>query len=123
MGESDIENLFRIYVKANQIIKKHELPFSFKVDTGRFETAIEFVEKKPYHPPKSKDWSCKPIIFCPDLLDWNNKIIIEYEEEVGDRKPGAKLAKKGHHRKGDYDNKKDSKRNYYYELLLLLLPV
>ena len=39
------------------------------------------------------------------MLDYHNKIIIEYEEEVGERRSGAKLAKKGHHREDDMDTK------------------
>lgn len=115
MGLADIESLFRIYNQVKKIIKTHNLLFSFKVDTGSYETAIEFIENKPYHPPISKDWSTKPIIFCPDLLDWHNKIIIEYEEEVGEKRPGAKLAKKGHQREGDLDNKRDTRRTQYYK--------
>lgn len=115
MGQVDIDSLFRIYTHVKQIIKKHNLPFSFKIDAGTYETAIEFIKSKPYHPPLSKDWSTKPIIFCPDLLDWHNKIIIEYEEEVGHRLPGAKLAKKGHHREGDMNTKRDMHRTQYYE--------
>ena len=115
MGVVDIDSLFRVYNHVKEIIKKHELLCSFKVDSGTYETAMEFVGSKPYHPPLSKDWSGKPIIFCPDLLDWHNKIIIEYEEEVGEPRTGAKLAKKGHHREGDMDTKRDIRRNQYYK--------
>ena len=115
VGLVDINSLFRVYNHVQEIIKKHELSYSFKVDTGSYETAIEFIEEKPYHPPISHDWSSKPIIFCPDLLDWYNKIIIEYEEEVGNRRSGDYLAKKGHHREGDMDTKQDSRRNKYYK--------
>ncbi|MCZ6581605.1 MAG: hypothetical protein O6761_00315 [Thaumarchaeota archaeon] len=115
MGIVDIDSLFRVNDKLKKIIKQHELPFSFKVDAGTYETAIEFVGSKPYHPPLSQDWSTHPVIFCPDLLDWENKIIIEFEEEVGNRRPGAKLARKGHNREGDMDNKRDTRRTGYYK--------
>ena len=115
MGLADIDSLFRVYNHVQEIIKKHELSYSFKIDSGTYETAIEFIEEKPYHPPISNGWSTKPIIFCPDLLDWYNKIIIEYEEEVGDRRSGAYLAKKGHHREGDMDNKRDTRRGIFYK--------
>jgi hypothetical protein len=114
VGEVDIENLFRVYDAANSIIKKHSLLISFKIDHGTYETAIEFIGSKPYHPPLSESWEQNPIIFCPDLLDYYNKIIIEYEEEVGKRRAGAKLAKKGHHREGDMDTKRDIRRTRYY---------
>ncbi len=115
MGVADIDSLFRVYDQLKKIIKQHELQFSFKIDEGTFETAIEFIGSKPYHPPLSQDWSSKSVIFCPDLLDWHHKIIIEFEEEIGDRRPGAKLAKKGHHREGDMDNKRDTRRTGYYK--------
>lgn len=115
MGQIDLENLFKIYYEINSIKKKHNLnKLNFKIDEGCYETAIEFVGSTHYHPPISQDWSNSPIIFCPDLLDYNNKIIIEYEEEIGNKKPGDKLAKKGHNRPGDIANKRDDKRNNYY---------
>lgn len=115
MGEVDLENLFKIYYEIKAIKKKHGLNFFFKLDHGSYETAIEFVGEKHHHPPISKDWDLNPTIFCPDLLDYENKLIIEFEEEVGEPRPGAKLAKKGHNREGDQANKRDSRRNYYYE--------
>lgn len=116
MGQVDLESLFEIYYEINSIKKKYNLgKLNFKVDEGTYETAIEFVGTGHHHPPISLDWSNNPIIFCPDLLDYNNRIIIEYEEEVGNRKPGAKLAKKGHNRPGDFSNKRDGIRNKYYK--------
>ena len=115
MGEIDTDNLMKIYRECVHLCKEYELPFAFRVDHGTYETAIEFVDSKTYHPPISTNWDSKPIIFCPDLLDYHNKIIIEYEEEVGKRLSGAKLAVKGHHREGDLDNKRDFRRTTYYE--------
>jgi len=97
------------------VCKENKLPFTFRVDHGTYETAIEFTDDKLYHPPISANWDKNPLIFCPDLLDYHNKIIIEYEEEVGERCSGAKLARKGHHREGDMDTKRDDRRNLYYE--------
>ena len=115
MGQVDIESLFRIYEEIKQITKKHNLLYSFKVDHGTYETAIEFVGNHFVHPPISKNWDSHSDIFCPDLLDWHNKIIIEYEEEVGEQRRGAFLAKKGHHREGDMDNKRDTRRDTFYK--------
>ncbi len=114
MGVIDIENLFKIYYEINKIKKKHELSFNFKIDSGNYETAIEFVGVNHFHPPISNDWSSNPIIFCPDLLDYHNCIIIEYEEEIGNKRPGATLAKKGHNRLGDIANKRDQRRDRFY---------
>ena len=115
MGQVDIESLFRVYEQVKEITKQHNLQFSFKIDHGTYETAIEFVGNKSFHPPISENWDSHPDIFCPDLLDWHNKIIIEYEEEVGNPRSGAFLAKKGHHREGDMDNKRDTRRGIFYE--------
>ena len=118
MGEVDYENLHKIYRKCIDFCKENDLPYSFKVDNGDFETAIEFYyddEKwQTYHPPVSKDWSTHPVIFCPDILDYTHKIIVEWEEEHGNRKNGAKLAKKGHSHQGDFDTKRDTRRTEYY---------
>ncbi|GAF69781.1 unnamed protein product [marine sediment metagenome] len=116
MGEIDIENLFRIYDQANTIIKKHNLLYHFIIDHGSYETAIEFVGNSAFHPPLSKNWDTNPKIFCPDLLDYHNKVIIEYEEEIGSPRRGARLAKKGHAREGDIDNSHDQTRNQYYKM-------
>jgi len=115
VGQVDIESLFRVYNKVKKITKQHTLQFSFKIDHGTYETAIEFVGYKSYHPPISKNWDSHPDIFCPDLLDWHNKIIIEYEEEVGEQRSGAFLARKGHHREGDLDNIRDTRRGKFYK--------
>ncbi len=116
MGQIDLDKLFNIYYEALFIAKKFNLPYRFKVDEGTYETAIEFINDTAHHPPISQTWQKKPIIFCPDLLDYPHKIIIEYEEEVGDTKLGARLAKKGHNREGDFNSKRDELRNKYYAL-------
>jgi hypothetical protein len=115
MGHQDIASLFVIKGEISTISKKNNLDFSFKVDLGNYETALEFVGVNAFHPPISKDWSTNPIILCPDLLDYHNRMIIEYEEEIGNRRTGARLAKKGHHREGDFDNSRDSRRNKFYK--------
>jgi len=119
MGQVDLEKLFEIYYETLSIAKKYNLPYRFKVDEGTYETALEFFyddDEKWHtaHPPLAKNWIENPTIICPDLLDYKNKLIIEYEEEVGERKTGAKLAKKGHNREGDIDTKRDERRNKYY---------
>lgn len=115
MGHKDLMSLHRIYEKIKIITKENNLPYNFKVDDGDWETAIEFIGVKSYHPPISVDWSNNPQIFCPDLLDYENKIIIEYEEEIGNPRTGARLATKGHNREGDLPNKRDFKRNEFYK--------
>ena len=116
MGNIDIDNLFKIYYEINSINEKHHLKYSFKIDKGNFETAIEFWEIGYHHPPKSKDWDeskkCGTTILCPDLLDYQHKIIIEYEEEPKPGKRGGKLGKKGH----TEESSRDTNRDLYYRL-------
>lgn len=115
MGHKDLMSLHRIYERIKIICRENHLSYNFKVDDGSWETAIEFIGERSYHPPISVDWSNNPQIFCPDLLDYENKIIIEFEEEIGPPRIGAKLAIKGHNHKGDLPNKRDFKRNEYYK--------
>lgn len=106
MGEVDIENLHRVYricVEYGKIIGI----FHFKVDDGSFETALEFDENNVYHPPKSKNWSNNPVILCPDILDFEKKLIIEYEEESDAGKRMGKIGKKGHWEESKRDNRRD----------------
>ena len=122
MGIQDCDRLIELQNYANSFPGFH-----FKVDLGDYETAIEFKIIVPplcktgdsqiisICPPIAKDWIKNSEIFCPDLLDYNNKKIIEYEEETGNRRSGARLAKKGHGHPGDLANIRDSRRNSYYE--------
>ncbi len=115
MGEVDIENLHKIYRICVDYSKLLGVGYMFRVDAGSFETALEFDENKVYHPPKSKSWINNPIILCPDILDFKNRLIIEYEEESGNRRSGAFLAKKGHGHEGDHSTKRDIRRDRLYE--------
>lgn len=111
MGEVDYGNLHKIYRKCVDYCIQENLPYKFKVDTGSWETAIEFWEMGYFHPPQSKSWKeCKAKgneIKCPDLLDYEHKLIIEYEEEPKPRKRGGKLGKKGHTAESDKDEHRD----------------
>lgn len=122
MGVKDADALHEIYEIAKAYCKKHKLPYHFTVDDGDWETAIEFFflgdAKTPQweviHPPRSKNWDSNPTIFCPDLLDFKHKLIIEFEEEGQKRLSGARLARKGHGPEFDLLNKRDSRRADYY---------
>jgi len=111
MGEVDIVILHTIYEKTKELEKKNNWGFKFKTDDGKMETAIEFTAIGYHHPPKSKNWdeakAAENEIKCPDLLDYHNKIIIEYEEEEGPPRSGAYLAKKGHNELSDKDQHRD----------------
>jgi len=118
MGIVDIVPLYDIYKEAIRLEKKHNWGFQFKVDEGCFETGIEFFETEigivTHHPPISDSWTAAQIIQCPDILDFTNRIIIEYEEETGNRRSGARMAKKGHGHPGELTNKRDSSRDSNY---------
>lgn len=119
MGIQDSDRLIELQQYTNTFPGYH-----FRADTGNFETAIEVIHIHEgvgigIHLPVSKDWNESKksgnLILCPDLLDFINKRIIEYEEETGNRRKGARLAKKGHGHPGDLANIRDTRRNSYYE--------
>ncbi len=120
MGERDYENLNIIYRECVEWCKKYKLPYHFTIDCGSFETAIEFTAIGYNHPPKSNNWEesreAGNIIKCPDILDFEHKIIVELEEEGQKHLSGARLARKGHGPPGDMPNKRDEDRDYYYRI-------
>lgn len=111
MGIADYEKLYKIYRECIDYCKAEKLPFHFKVDSGNYETAIEFWAMGYYHPPKSKSW--KELkkqgneIKCPDILEYEHKIIIELEEEPTPGKQTGKLGKKGHVEESIRDTHRD----------------
>jgi len=127
MGGKDLHRIYPVYRACVDYTKKEELPFTFKQDSTKWRTALQFFNTYDKsnnlfmtceHPPFAKDWDDVPTIFEPDILILkNNKPlgVIEYEEETGKRKSGAHYADKGHGHEGDPDNKKDSRRNEYYD--------
>lgn len=120
MGERDYENLYIIYRKCVEWCKKYKMPYTFTIDCGSFETAIEFTAIGYNHPPKSANWeesrSNGNVIKCPDLLDFEHRIIIELEEEGQKKLSGARLARKGHGPEGDTPNKRDTDRDRLYRI-------
>lgn len=121
MGVKDSDILHEIYEKIKIFCKKNDLPYHFKVDNGDFETAIEFKEVvidtiHHAHPPWAKNWDSNPEIKCPDILDYNNRIIFEYEEKGCKVRSGAYLPTKGHGREFDMTNQKDTQRDRLYKL-------
>lgn len=118
MGLQDLDRINPVYRACTDFCKLAEIPFSFKEDLGTYETIIAINEQGDWYIPDntSTDWdSVNGKVFCPDIIDYSNRIIIEFEEESGPKKPGAKLARKGHGHQGDYSTKRDQKRNDAYE--------
>jgi len=120
MGIKDIDALHEIYEKVKLFCKENDLSYHFKVDDGSFETAIEFWALGYNHPPKSENWEASREagneIKCPDLLDFEHKLIIEYEEEGQKYLSGARLARKGHGPEGDTPNSRDTDRDSLYRI-------
>jgi len=116
MGEVDYEDLHKIYRVCVDYCKQEKLPYHFKIDSGSWETAIEFTAIGYHHPPKSKNWEevkkAGNEIKCPDILDFEHKIIIELEEEPKPGKRMGKLGKKGHVE----ESKRDSNRDMLYRI-------
>jgi len=121
LGSIDIEKLNKIYTCCNQACRLLDLPFQFKEDTGRFETAIGIGEngftERPTLDARWSDYKGSMHLFCPDILDYSNKIIIEFEETPGKPRHGAKLAKKGHDPDGM--DKRTANRDLYYSIAKL----
>ena len=115
MGEIDIHNIHPIYRYCVEYNRLAELPFTFTEDTGSFETVLAISESGKWRNYVEKD-DRTHITFVPDIIDYKNKIIIEFEEETGNRKSGAHYARKGHGHQGDYSTKRDTRRNKYYKL-------
>lgn len=120
MGEIDIENVNKIYRACVDFSSLCNLPFQFKEDSGHKETMIGITEYGIVFRPDEelklniRDFFSQGRMFVPDVMDYNNKIIIEFEETPGKPRPGAKLAKKGHDPDGN--DKRTSWRDLYYNL-------
>jgi hypothetical protein len=120
MGLQDYnDRLYPVYRHATDISKMHYLPFSFKVDSGNYETSIVFnLEtgscRKGNENETPDDVRYPEKMIVPDVCDYEHKIIVEFDEETGNRRTGAKYAKKAHGHEGDLPGKKDSRRNECY---------
>lgn len=114
LGERDVESINKIYSFCNNFCRILELKFNFKEDSGQLENAIIFDEygnvTKPL-PTKGWGFYKKQKILVPDILDYNNKIIIEFEETW---KKKGKQTLKGHDPDGL--DRRTSDRDFYYEL-------
>ena len=105
MGVKDLASLFPIYLEAKKISEEYNLGFQFKIDHGSYETRIDISDLGTCFIGNGK----LPLIgfdmFCPDLLDYHNKIILEYEETARPNK-GAKR-RKGHLEVNNHDQNRD----------------
>ena len=121
MGIQDIQKLFEINQQIKEIDKKNYYNFVIDTDTKEGRTRIfidEFGtwEKTPHlTEEQATDYRKKGFRqFVPDLIDFKNKIIIEYQEECKGRqgvlRRHGKINKKGH------DEFSDEDKDIFYEL-------
>lgn len=115
MGETDLMQLYKI----KKWVKDFDaFAFNFIVDTNTLESRTGILINEYGTVIKSSGISesdakqyrkdgFKP--FVPDLIDFKNKLIIEWQEEPKPNK-GAKIIKKGH------DEFSDSDKDLYYKL-------
>jgi len=117
VGEVDIAILNPIYRECIDITNEYNYPWVFKEDSGSYETMIEFLASlstigRAVHPPHSENWDAMKrngsIPICPDIMDYKNKIIIEYEEESTAGKRMGKYGKKGHWAESKRDFRRDA---------------
>ncbi len=115
MGAVDIAVLHPIYRECLELNKEHQWSFSFKEDSGDFETMIQFFDDQPnrlraVRPPIAENWDTMDLCNAPDIMDFENRIIIEYEEESRPGKRMGKIGKKGHWSESKRDENRD--KNY-----------
>jgi len=116
LGEVDIVVLHDIYKHACRLEKEFNWGYHFEVDSGGFETMLAFhkggnltvpnIIIQNMHPDTIKR---KYKVLVPDIIDYSNKVIIEYEEESEPMK-GPKIRKRGHWE----ESKHDAERDLYY---------
>jgi len=121
MGIQDLEKLFDINNQIKQIDKKNYYNFLIDTDTKEGKTRIIINElglwkKVPFLTEEQAINFRKEGFrqFVPDLIDFKNKIIIEYQEESKGRqgilRRRGKINKKGH------DEFSDEDKDIFYEL-------
>lgn len=108
MGIVDIVILNEIYQECNRLEKIWKWGFEFKQDSGSYETAILIHDNGEIHSPNTicKYEKDEYKIFVPDIMDLENKMIIEYEEEAKPMK-GPKIRKRGHWDESKRDTRRD----------------
>ena len=121
LGIQDLEKLFCISQQIKKIDEKKHYDFIIDTDTKEGKTRIVIDEYGTWKKVPSlteeqaADYRSKGFRqFVPDLIDFKNKIIIEYQEESEGRhgvlRRRGKINKKGH------DEFSDEDKDLFYEL-------
>ena len=121
MGVQDLQKLFEINQQIKQIDEKNYYNFIIDTDTKEGKTRIvidEFGrwEKTPCLTEEQAIQFRKKGFrqFVPDLIDFKNKIIIEYQEESKGRQ--GVLRRRGKINKKGHDEFSDEDKDIFYEL-------
>ena len=121
MGIQDLKKLFEINQEIKKIDKEKKYNFIIDADTKEGRTRIvidEFGtwEKTPcLTEEQAAEYRKKGFRqFVPDLIDFKNKIIIEYQEESKGRQ--GVLRRRGKINKKGHDEFSDEDKDIFYEL-------
>ena len=121
MGLQDLQKLFEINQQIKQFDKKKYYNFIIDTDTKEGKTRIVIDEfgtwkKTPYLTEEQAIQFRKKGFrqFVPDLIDFKNKVIIEYQEESKGRQ-GA-LRRRGKINKKGHDEFSDEDKDLFYKL-------
>ena len=121
MGAQDLQKLFEINKQIKKFDKKKYYNFIIDTDTKEGRTRIIIDEfgtwKKTPHltEEQATEYRKKGFRqFVPDLIDFKNKIIIEYQEESKGRQ--GVLRRRGKINKKGHDEFSDEDKDMFYEL-------
>ena len=121
MGIQDLKKLFEINQQIKQIDEKNHYNFIIDTDTKEGKTRIVIDEfgtwkKTPcLTEEQATEYRRKGFRqFVPDLIDFKNKIIIEYQEECKGRQ--GVLRRRGKINKKGHDEFSDEDKDIFYEL-------
>ena len=121
MGAQDLQKLFEIKNQIQQIDKKNYYNFIIDSDTKEGRTRIiidEFgtwIKTPNLTEEQASEYRKKGFRqFVPDLIDFKNKIIIEYQEECKGRQ--GVLRRRGKINKKGHDEFSDEDKDIFYEL-------
>ncbi|QMU55055.1 MAG: hypothetical protein GKS07_09285 [Nitrosopumilus sp.] len=121
MGIQDLEKLFCIHRQIKEIDEKNHYDFIIDTDTTEGKTRIVIDEFGTWKKipsltqEQAEDYRKKGFRqFVPDLIDFKNKIIIEYQEECEGRQ--GVLRRRGKINKKGHDEFSDEDKDLFYEL-------
>jgi len=121
MGHRDLLRIFPVVKYIRELEKKHNWGYVFRWDQGNKETwiGIDKQDGKIIYGYQAEDMNREKLFkqyktFVPDIIDYEMKTIIEFEETPGKPRKGARLAKKGHDPDGN--DKRTTIRDFYYEM-------